>query len=194
MPDYSEDYLAFYKNYPRQEGKADGQKAWNALTEPMRRAAVVDVAKRVRLGAYPQNKKKIQLPASYLRAARWDDDWEDTLESSRKPDEGLQSRGPVDYVPITDDWTGTKWDSLANRLMLKYVRTAAGLSDHEMQLAKQIKNEASAEYGPALDEDLAAGTAHADAVIDFARLLFKRLDGALGKALTTRILRVRSGT
>jgi len=193
MTDYTDDYLAFYKVYPRHEGKADGQKAWTGLPVGAKQAALADVEKRVRLGAYSQNKKLIQLPASYLRSARWDDDWEDTLESSRKGDD-LPNTGPlIPPAPHADPFGGSKWDALANRLLVKYVRTVQGMNDRDLSLAIDAKNEAVA-LGPALDEDIANGTPQRDAVIDFASHVLKRIDVALDKNLEPRMMRVRSGS
>ena len=95
---YDDDYLAFYEVYPRHEGKADGQKAWAGLSEGDKKAAKADVEKRKRMGAYSSNKKLIQLPASYLRAARWEDDWMTTLDSSRKGDDLPNTGMPVAKV------------------------------------------------------------------------------------------------
>lgn len=185
---YSDDYLEFYDEYPRHEGKADGQKAWNNLSKTARTAAAADVAKRKRAGFYPTNKKKIQLPASYLRAARWEDNWQDTLESSRKPEDDFVSRGAeVIPPPKEKPFGGTKWDKLANRVMLKYLRAIGGLPADELVRAIEAKQAVSRECGPPFDEDIKNGASHTDIQIDFVDVLLSRLDAATGKTLKPRL-------
>lgn len=115
---YSDDYLDFYDVYPRKEGKADGFKAWSSLSDSDKKIAKADVEKRKRLGAYSSNKKLIQLPGSYIRARRWEDDWEATLESSRKPE--FESLGaPVARVVETIE---RPWkERLLGRLFLAWI-------------------------------------------------------------------------
>jgi hypothetical protein len=187
---YSDEYLAFYDEYPRHEGKQDGQKAWNALTDDDRLAAMADVRKRKRAGAYPTNKKLIQLPASYLRAGRWEDDWQDTVDSSRKPDDGMVSRGTVDYQPLADDFKGSRWEMLANRILLKYLRTARGLQEWELQKAVAEKVATSRELGPAFDEDIAGGMPQIEAVTEFVTILVARVDKAIGRTLKHKLIRL----
>lgn len=122
MPDYDPEYLEFYDDYPRKEGKADGAKAWRGLSKGDRAAARADVAKRIRMGAYSSNKKLIQLPASYLRARRWEDDWQSTLESTRKPE--TISLGRPHPAPIQLNELPWK-ERLLGRLGLSYMMTAA---------------------------------------------------------------------
>ena len=180
---YSDDYLEFYGEYPRHEGKAEGQKAWNKLSDPERRAALADVRKRKRLGAYSSNKKLIQLPASYLNARRWDDDWEDTLQSSRKGDNELPNTGGVNYEPIADNWDGSKWLSLANRWAFRwffcYGMHRGGLDTDQLRDLVAIKNRAVAEMGDALDEQLqndSSRESQIDAIWTFLNVLVDRLD------------------
>lgn len=121
---YSEDYLEFYKAYPRHEGKADGQKAWTGLSDGDKAAALADVQKRKRMGAYSSNKRLIQLPASYLRARRWEDDWMDTVQSSRNDD--LPNTG-MPVVKETVAEIQLPWrERLINRCFKSYMLVSIG--------------------------------------------------------------------
>ena len=192
MTDYTEDYLAFYNSYPRKEGKQDGQKAWNGLPAGAKAAALADVEKRKRLGAYSSNKKLIQLPGSYLRAARWEDDWETTLESSRKGGDDRPNTGAVTYTPIDDGLDLTKWESLANRWFLKWLWHGHGLPDDLLEICISVKNTAVAEMSVALDEDLArdkSREAQTSAIETFLGVLLDRLDAEVGRNIKPLLLK-----
>jgi len=177
---YDDDYLAFYEVYPRHEGKADGQKAWGTLSESDRKLAKADVEKRKRNFAYSSNKKMIQLPASYLRARRWEDDWQDTLESSRKGDD-LPNTGP--FVPqAKEPEIEITWqERMLNRLFRSYLFTAMGLP--EVATALNLKREALAESRELLDEPLPVQ------VRTLAELFVGRLDAAYGLDIKHRALK-----
>lgn len=192
MTDYTDDYLAFYEAYPRSEGKQEGQKAWNGLTIGAKQAALADVEKRKRLGAYPSNKKLIQLPASYLRAARWDDDWRDTLESARKGDVDKPNSGLVSYVPRETGLPLTKWESLANRWLFRWLRAGGGVDDSEVNSLVAVKNACIAEMSGPLDQDLAADNSResqTEAIWTFLNVLIDRLDLEFGRELKPLLLR-----
>ena len=176
---YDEDYLAFYEVYPRHEGKADGQKAWGSLSATDRKAAKADVEKRKRNFAYSSNKKLIQLPASYLRARRWEDDWQDTLESSRKGDD-LPNTGPV-MPQVKAPEIEISWqERMLNRLFRSYLFTAMGLP--EVATALNIKRETLAEAQELRDEPMPVQ------IRTTAELFVGRLDAAYGLDLKHRAL------
>jgi hypothetical protein len=176
---YEDDYLAFYEVYPRHEGKADGQKAWGSLSATDRKAAKADVEKRKRNGAYSSNKKMIQLPASYLRARRWEDDWQDTLQSSRRGDD-LPNTGPV-MPQVKEPEIEISWqERMLNRLFRSYLFTAMGLP--EVATALQLKREALTDAKELLDEPMPIQ------IRTLAELYVGRLDAAYGLELKHRAL------
>lgn len=188
--EYSDDYAKFYDTYPRHEGKMDGQKAWSNLTPEQKISAQVDVEKRKRAGAYSSNKKLIQLPASYLRSMRWDDDWQSTLASSRGPEtEGLGEYIPEVKIPERQ----VSWqERLINRLFRSYVYAAMGLP--EVETALKLKYEILKTDAPALDEDIASGWMSREEVITtLAELYLSRLDAAYGLTLKHRALKRKLG-
>jgi len=185
--EYTDEFLAFYETYPRHEGKADGQKAWNGLTKTQQAAAFADVEKRKRFGAYSSNKKKIQLPASYLRSARWDDDWEDTLASSRsdddKPNSGAYIPRPSEPLPEIP-WP----ERMINRLYVFWQGAVLGVDCTEPAL--DIKKAMLADDVPAYLEDVAAGKTTKDqAAAELAEAFLSRLDLHYGKTAKNRVLR-----
>lgn len=181
---YEQDYLDFYEVYPRHEGKADGQKAWNSLSESDKAAAKADVGKRNRAYAWSSNKKLVALPATYLRGARFEDDWQSTLESSRKGDD-LPNTGPL--IPqVTVPQIEISWqERMLNRLFRSYVFCAMGLPEVKTALKlkkKLLSDEAKvleAEEYPVQAETLAKlfvagldadyGLHHKEQALQFAR-------------------------
>lgn len=169
---YDPDYLDFYESYPRHEGKADGQKAWNGLSDGDKAAAKADVDKRKRNFAYSSNKKLIQLPASYLRAQRWEDDWQATLDSSRKGDD-LPNTGPL--IPkVVEPEVNICWqERMLNRLFKSYVFTAMGLP--EVKTALKLKRELMNNEVPELECEEYPVQAET-----LAKLFVARMDSAYG--------------
>lgn len=72
-PEYTEDFETWYACYPRKGNKRDAFKAWNQTAEIRppniveKTCLLVDVDLRHRQMAY------VPLPATFLRAERWDD-------------------------------------------------------------------------------------------------------------------------
>lgn len=184
--EYSDDYLKWYDTYPRHEGKLDGQKAWSGLSTDQRLAAQVDVEKRKRLGAYNSNMRLIQLPGSYLRSGRWEDDWETTLASSRRGDD-LPNTPFIPKVQIPE--REISWqERMFNRLFKSYIFTAMGLP--EVKTALKIKHELLKNEVPALAEEVANGweTTVGESKT-LAELFMCRMDLAYGLTLKHRALR-----
>lgn len=175
---YTEAYLAFYDAYPRKEGKADGQKAHAQLSESEQAIALADVEKRKRMGAYSSNKKLIQLPASYLRARRWEDDWADTLESSRRP-EDLPST-PLVPRPIEPSIDLPWKERLVNRCFFAYRLESKELP--EVASALQIKREILREC-EILDEE------PAEQATIIAELFMSRMDATYGMRVGAKAIR-----
>ena len=183
---YTDDFLKFYDTYPRHEGKLEGQKAWLKLTPDQRLAAQVDVEKRKRAGAYSANKKLIQLPASYLNAHRWEDDWELTLKSSKTDPDAPNNPfiPPVRIPEVKISWE----EQMINRLFKSYVFTAMGLP--EVATALKIKSELLDQVAPALAEDIENGwETREGASKTLANTFMDRMDLAYGLTLKPRALK-----
>ncbi len=74
----------FYQAYPRKESKADGIRAWNALTlTPELLARILaDIEERLATGLWcSSDRKHIPLPATYINAKRWEDELEPNATS-----------------------------------------------------------------------------------------------------------------
>jgi hypothetical protein len=70
--DRMSDFEAFWARYPRHEAKKDALRAWTQLRPD---DAVIDqIMTNLRVRSWPDQKRFIPLPASYLRGYRWTDD------------------------------------------------------------------------------------------------------------------------
>lgn len=70
--EYSEEFLAFYKPFPRQEGKQDAARAFDALSPDDRTAATAAAPRYAELTKGTE-KKYIKTPAAWLNGRRWED-------------------------------------------------------------------------------------------------------------------------
>ena len=74
-PEADPDFMAFYAAYPRHEAKPDAYKAWGTLTENQKQQAIAASPKYAQQQAGTE-KCYIKLPAGWLRAGRYDADFE----------------------------------------------------------------------------------------------------------------------
>lgn len=194
--DYTADYLAFYDAYPRHEGKQDGFKAWRGLPQGSKVAALADVEKRNRHNAWSSNKKLVPLPATFLRGARWEDDWQSTQTSSSANRDGKPNSGPVQYRPLESEYDLDKWTRLANRWCVKWLRCCGGLTEQQLQDFMRIRAGVIAEMSAALDEDIAADgsrESQVDAIWTFLGVLTDRLDQHFGRQFKSILMRADAG-
>lgn len=89
-PEYTEDFLEFWRSYPRKAAKGDAFKAWQQTKE----SHPADLIKRVKLFSAIWLKKKHELqycpyPGTWLRGHNWDDDVV-TNTSARKDGNGYK--------------------------------------------------------------------------------------------------------
>ncbi len=198
MSEYSDDFLDWYQEYPRHEGKRDAMKAWGKASDSDRIAALADVQKRNRYKAWSTNKKLIPLPATYLRGARFEDDWFSTFESSQKSDDDRPNSGLVNYVSPDPGYECTKWQSLANRWFLRWRRASGGLADDELKTGVKIKNEVVTELSAGLDEELMLNDGDRETQIDtcwtFLNVMIDRLDADLNRNLKGLLINEGSHT
>lgn len=60
----------FWQSYPRKEAKQDAKKAWGAVPETEKPIAI----EHLRVRSWPDDRKFIPLPASFIRGKRWEDE------------------------------------------------------------------------------------------------------------------------
>ena len=72
MPAFDE----FYRNFPRKIAKRDAEKAWAKLTPDEQRQAIEALPKHTRYWDATTTKEYIPYPATWLNAARWEDELE----------------------------------------------------------------------------------------------------------------------
>lgn len=193
MPDdYTESYLAFYDAYPRHEGKRDGFKAWKGMPLASQQVALADVEKRNRHNAWSKNKKLVPLPATYLRGARYEDDWFATFKSEQnedKPNTGqVEYRTPEPQGPIQE----CKWLRCANFFMLRWVwrraQTGKALSLDEMRDAVRLRNRLKREVSADMQAEIDSGTPTSEVTRMYGTLMLDWLDERFECQLRSRIL------
>ena len=64
-------FLQFWREYPKKQAKADARVAWNKMDGHLLLSTILKDLRRRR---WPDDKKFIPLPASYLRGRRWEDE------------------------------------------------------------------------------------------------------------------------
>lgn len=69
----------FYTHYPKKQGKADGQKAWNSTIKTFEQAE--RAIEHVQTRPWPDDKKYIPLPGTFIRGKRWEDDLDTAPQS-----------------------------------------------------------------------------------------------------------------
>lgn len=76
----------FYAKYPRKIAKKDAQKAWNGLRPSEREAALDAIDDHIAAWTESETEKQfIPYPATWIRAARWEDEIE--VVEKKKPKE-----------------------------------------------------------------------------------------------------------
>lgn len=80
---YSEDFLAWWKVYPRKESKGDAWKAWEQLRKSKRLPALPELTKAAQAYAARSNDPQfIKLPGGWLRDWKWADETNKTAPSA----------------------------------------------------------------------------------------------------------------
>ena len=171
MSAYSDSFEGFWAVYPRKINKKNASKAWEKLDADEQLAARQDVEKRNRMKAWSGDPRLIPHAATYLNAARWEDDWQQdfVLRSEAAP-----SPAPRQYRTVEDTHVD-KWKALGNRIGMRYIRASCGIPNDKVDEFTKILNE-TVEEGRMLDSE----EDKREAVMTFAKLLVSRLDKALG--------------
>jgi len=180
LSDYTPEYQAFWEAYPKRDGRKQGKKPgfaqWQKLSVAERRAAQVDVDKRNRQGGWG---KYIRDAERYIRHRGWEDEW----SPERSPAAVRRSEPPE------PEYDCDKWTALANRLLIRYVRHARGLSESELALALEVRDQVVAKLSGPLDEEIAeTGKSH-DSVMTFSKQFLSDLDHSLGRKIRGRIIK-----
>ena len=94
-----ENFLKFWKAYPRKDGKEDAFKAWKALNPnaELQQTILDDISRRLAPNGtwYRTERKFIKMAGPYLRGRRWED-------------EGLSTHAEPNYDAEYDPWLGVK--------------------------------------------------------------------------------------
>lgn len=92
-------FVAFWKVYPRKDGKSDAIRAWKSLkpNEELQQTILADINRRMSINGtwYNTDRQFIKMPASYLRGRRWEDEAA-TGKAQQQPN----------YDSMIDPWTG----------------------------------------------------------------------------------------
>jgi hypothetical protein len=72
--DYPDDFLKFWRAFPRKDGKREALKAWQKLTRDEKAAAIADVPPRCANNWAGRETEKIPHASTYLNQKRWEDD------------------------------------------------------------------------------------------------------------------------
>ena len=157
--------------------KKPAAKAFEKLSPDEQIAARVDVEKRNRAHWWSSDPRKIPHAATYLNAGRWEDEWEADLVARRE----AQPVAAPNYAPREDTAAPmSRWKALANRIALKWLRNAGGVSD-TAALERTVR-ECAAEAERYLDgED--------DGPMTLAEMVLGRLDYEYGTNHKHRMLR-----
>lgn len=173
MADYADDFEAFWDVYPRKVSKRPASKAWDKLSPDEKAAAKSDVEKRNRAHWWSSDPKKIPHAATYLNAARWEDEWEGDLQARREA-QATSGRDPLNYkTPVEEDASDNmRWyETVLGRAFFWYVVfNGEALPDGPVAVygepvngdempakAAEARNEAI-RWAKALDEDIRAET------------------------------------
>jgi len=181
VSDYTPEYEAFWEAYPKRDGRKQGKKPgfaqWQKLSAAEKRAAQVDVEKRNRQGGWG---KYIRDAERYIRHRGWEDEW----SPERSPAASARRS-----EPLPPEYDCDRWTQLGNRLLIRYVRHARGLSEPELASALEIRDRVVAALSGALDEEIEeTGKSH-DSVMTFAKQFLSDLDNFTGRALRFRIIK-----
>jgi hypothetical protein len=174
---YTDEFEGFWNVYPRKVSKLPAAKAFAKLSPDEQLAARLDVEKRSRAHWWSSDPRKIPHAATYLNAHRFEDEWQEDLVARRE----AQPTAAPNYRPREDTAAPmSRWKALANRIALKWLKSANGVSD-TAALERTVR-ECAEEAERYLDgED--------DGPMTLAEMILGRLDYEYGKNFKHRMLR-----
>ena len=171
--------------YPKRNGrkikKIPAYKKWLTLDNSQKAALRSSVEKNNRQRTWGQYIRDL---VTYINQSGWEDEVDDAPAAAS-----------AYRLAPEPEYQCTRWQSLGNRILLRYMRAAGGLSKADLDKAIDIKNGVVDESSEALDHDIAAAkaddsvTAQIDAVWTFWDFLVSRLDADLGRNLRAAILK-----
>jgi len=190
---YTDDYLEFYEAYPRHEGKAEGQKAWDRLDMIDRKAALADVEKRNRHKAWSADLRRVQMPGPFLNQRRWEDDWLSTLETRNRDDDKTHRTPTKEYKPV-DAGPELPWpEQMIHRNGMYYIMCAGKSITDDCDGMRAIKREIIRDVVPALKDeidaeqnDMARRRLVHDHALTILRLFLDRCDKHYGLDIAAR--------
>ena len=186
-PDYSPDFEAFWKAYPKRDGqkrgKPDAFKVWVKMSAAEKKAADTDVGKRNRQHGWG---KYIRDAVRYLRSRGWEDEWEpysggDEKAPPQRRDYHLME--PTPELSVAEIVMGRAFLKYATKAAFSMVGALPGI-----RRAIKIKSELLADVVPAFEEEIGAGTmTRIDANREIARAFLSRMDLDYQRSLSESI-------
>lgn len=96
-PNYADEFIDFYMEYPRKEARVKAEQAYLKARKTVDAATILAGLERYKKACEGKERQYIALPASWLNAGRWDDDY-----------------GTIEPVKAAV-WSPPDWDAIAAR-------------------------------------------------------------------------------
>lgn len=182
MTDYDASFETLWSMYPKRNGrktkKHPAYKKWQSLDSEQKAALRSSVEKHNRQQSWG---KYVRDLVTYINQRGWEDSVDDPAAPTARY-----------HVPESPPYPCTKWESLANRWLFRWLRAAQGLPETDLDAAVKIKNGCVKELSGALDEDLVnddSRESQMDAMWTFMNVLIDRLDQRFGRNLKRLLLK-----
>ena len=120
VPEYPEDFLAWYEHYPRKANKKEAVLAWKDTTS--RRPALETLIVRTKQFAYSTRNREreyVPMPSSWLRREGWDEDESMPVTKIITKDPGVYAPSPELHLnQQAPDWSHhPMWVEYANAVL-----------------------------------------------------------------------------
>lgn len=193
---YTENFEAFWKVYPRKVSKFPAFKAWikNSIDDDafLPTQIIHDLEKRTRFKFWPKDHEKIPHAATWLNARRWEDEgWMEEI-ATREPKRGEFKPAPVHYKPIEDTGPNiSEWERILNVFWLKYVRHAKGMMPEQVTQSLRIKRTVLKECESAIIEEIESDPDKRGEMVEMiVKLFLNRLDLGLQLNVSQKVVTV----
>lgn len=143
------DFETFYANFPRHEARADARKAWRqtARVRPPLDVLLAAIARqRVEHDWCRERRRFIPLPATWLRAERWADEFD--VPESVLPSAPQVARGGGGVDGALSSAAAAAWAEVRATNAAGQSRPLLGWSDPRTAAALRVMGSALADMGP----------------------------------------------
>lgn len=145
-----DDFVEFYKNFPRREARADALKAWRQTVKqrpPLQDLLAAVVRQRIEHDWCRERRRFIPLPATWLRGQRWADDF-DVPESVLPSKPAATAPGISAGERATNEAALAAWNEVRATNSAGQSRPLLGWSDARTGEALRVMGSALADMGP----------------------------------------------